>query len=27
VVDKAMSGGRDGVVQLNSDACNAASRS
>ena len=27
VVDKAMSGGRDGVVHLNSDACNAASRS
>ena len=27
VVDKAMSGGRDGVVHLNSDTCNAASRS
>src|SRR6267143_1324607 len=27
VLDKAMSGGRDGVVHLNSDACNAASGS
>jgi PTS system ascorbate-specific IIA component len=27
VVDKAMSGGRDGVVHLNSDSCNAANRS
>ena len=27
VLDKAMSGGREGVVHLNSDACNAANRS
>jgi PTS system ascorbate-specific IIA component len=27
VVDKAMSGGQDGVVHLNSDICNAANRS